>query len=56
MRDSWLKVAQIDKITGEIIKEYVSVNTAEKENKLKHIHAVCLGSRKTCGGYMWKYI
>jgi hypothetical protein len=50
------KVAKIDPITGEIIETFDSAKQAEKEYKLHKVHDVCLGYRKTCGGYIWKYI
>ena len=50
-------VAQIDKNTDEIIKIFESVATAEKECHCnKHIYQVCLGKRKTAGGFKWAYL
>lgn len=49
-------VAKLDKKTGEIIEIYPSLTEAEKANKANnHISAVCLGKRKTAGGFRWKY-
>ena len=50
------KVKQIDKITGETIREYPSVMEAERVNNFSHIHDVCNGKRKSSGGFYWKYI
>jgi hypothetical protein len=50
------KVNQLDKITGEIIKQYPSVMEAERANNFKHIHDVCNGKRKSSGGFNWKYV
>ena len=36
---------------------YKSIEEARKENKCgRHISEVCLGKRKSCGGYIWKYV
>ncbi|MFA7289196.1 MAG: NUMOD3 domain-containing DNA-binding protein [Melioribacteraceae bacterium] len=50
------KVAQIEMVSGEIIKIFLSAMEAQRETKLHHIHKVCTGIRKSCGGYYWKYI
>lgn len=51
------KVAKIDPATGEIVAVYSSVNEAEKHNgNTRHIAQVCIGKRKMCKGYQWKYI
>jgi len=50
------KVYQLDRITGEIIKQYPSVMEAERVNNFKHIHDVCNGKRKSSGGFNWKYV
>lgn len=50
-------VAQIDKNTNEIIKIFESASEAEREcNCNKHIQKVCLGKRKTAGGFKWAYV
>lgn len=51
-------VAKLNKETGEIIEIYPSVIEANRKNPNcnKHIGTVCLGKRKTAGGYGWKYI
>lgn len=50
-------VAKIDKNTGEVLEIYSSVSEAEKLNESTggHIGQVCLGKRKTAGGFKWKY-
>jgi hypothetical protein len=50
------KVYQLDRITGEIIKQYPSVMEAERVNNFKHIHDVCNGKRKSAGGFNWRYV
>ena len=50
-------VARLDKITEEILEVFPSVSEAEtKYHTNRHIGQVCLGKRKTAGGYKWKYI
>ena len=50
-------VAKIDTKTGEIIKIYPSVASAEQDNgNSRHIAQVCNGKRKTAMGYCWKYV
>lgn len=52
------KVAQYS-IDGQFIRLYGSVVDAEKMLGLKHpskISYVCSGQRKSCNGYIWKYI
>lgn len=50
-------VKMIDKNTGEIIKEFISIRDARKETKINEgdISSVCNKKRKTAGGYVWKY-
>lgn len=50
------KVNQCDKF-GNIIMTYDSIKNAEKHTGVnsKHISSVCLGKRKTSGGYIWKF-
>ena len=53
------KVAQIDKITNEIIQIYPSVSAAARavKSNTSNISNVCRGGRaKTVKGYKWKYI
>lgn len=51
------KVAMIDMDTNEIIKIYNSIGEAEGEHPTgKQISRVCKGTRKSAGGYYWKYI
>lgn len=43
-------------IDGDLIKEWPSVNLAQKELKLKHISECCREQGyKTVGGFKWKY-
>ena len=50
-------VAQIDLSTNKIIKIFNSTSEAEKATGIHgHIGQVCLGKRKSCGGYGWKYL
>lgn len=35
---------------------YNSITEAEKQTGYKHISDVCLGTRKTAGGYHWKFL
>ena len=49
-------VLQFD-LHENFIKEYPSIKDAENENKIAtgHISKVCKGTRKTAGGFIWKY-
>ena len=50
-------VAKIDKNTKQILEIFNSVSEAERKNPTgKHIGQVCLGKRKTAGGFIWKYV
>ena len=50
-------VAKIDLKTGEILEIYPSTAEAERMNgNSKHIASVCVGKRKSCKGYGWKYV
>ena len=42
---------------GNFIKEWDCANDVEQVLGIsnKHIGSVCLGKRKSCGGYIWKY-
>ena len=42
---------------NEIIDEYPSTREADRQNKLANgaVSAVCLGKRKTAGGYRWAF-
>lgn len=42
-------------LNNTFVKEWNSINKAQKELKLFHIKDVCDGKRKKCGGYIWKY-
>ena len=49
-------IIQYDK-EGNFIKEWKCANDVERVLGIsnKHIGSVCLGKRKSCGGYIWKY-
>ena len=49
-------IIQYDK-EGNFIKEWDCANDVERVLGIsnKHIGSVCLGKRKSCGGYIWKY-
>ena len=51
---SSIPVLQYD-LKGNFIKKWDNIKDAEKALKLFHISNCCKGSRKTCGGYKWKY-
>ena len=40
---------------NKIIAEFYGCNEAQRITGINHISAVCLGKRKTSGGYKWKY-
>lgn len=44
-------------LQGEFIKEYSSITQAQLELNIKsnHIGCCCIGRRKTCSGFIWKY-
>lgn len=50
-------ILQIDKTTGEVIREWKSATDVNKELGLNksHITACCKGKLKSVGGYIWKY-
>ncbi len=48
-------IAKIDIVTGEILKEYPSVNSAMKEYGQSVAHAV-IGRYKQAYGFKWKYL
>ena len=48
-------VYQIDKKTNEIIKQWESGAEAYRILNIKHISCVCIGKRKTAGGFKWKF-
>jgi group I intron endonuclease len=49
-------VIQLD-LSANIIAEHISITAAAKFTKihLTGIHQVCIGKRKTAGGFKWKY-
>lgn len=53
-----IKVAQINKITDELIKIYPSIRIASEETGIREngISAVINGRQKTAGGFKWKPI
>jgi hypothetical protein len=58
IESSYNPVAKLDKNTGEILEVYSSVAEATKKNPhtSRHIGQVCKGTRKTAGGFKWKYL
>jgi group I intron endonuclease len=42
-------------LDGVFIKEWDSINEAEKELKIYNISSVCKGKQDTAGGFIWKY-
>ena len=48
------KVLQYD-LQGNFIKEYSSAVEAKLETGASHISCVCIGRRKSSGGYFWKF-
>ena len=50
-------VLQIDKNTGEVIKEYPSTKEVERQLGIArgHITECAKGKAKSAGGYIWKY-
>ena len=42
---------------GELIAEYPSIMEAERQTECSrgNICSCCIGKRKTCGGFIWKY-
>lgn len=50
-------VLQLDKNTGEVIKEWASLAEAERNTGIleTHISRVCLGKRKSAGGFGWRH-
>lgn len=51
---SSISVLQYD-LKDNFIKRWDNIKEAEQALKLYHISNCCKGSRKTCGGYKWKY-
>lgn len=50
-------VTQIDKITGEILKEWASIKEAAISLSIdpSSMTKVCKGKKKSAGGFIWKY-
>ena len=50
-------VLQIDKNTGEVIREFPSIMEVHRQLGFSqgHISQCCNGKRKTCGGFKWRY-
>lgn len=59
MDNKAFQIMMLDKNTDEFIKNFISMNEAEKFlNKVgahRHIAEVCYGQRKTAYGYKWKF-
>lgn len=53
-RNSPKEIEQYD-LEGNLIKTFNSINQARKETGISKISQVCLGRRKTAGGFIWKY-
>lgn len=54
-----VKIAKLDKNTGEILEVYSSIAQAYRElgkQHSGHIASVCKGKRKSAYGFEWKYI
>lgn len=51
-------VACLDKDTKEILQVFYCISEAERQLNIAkgHISQVCKGTRKTAGGYSWKYL
>lgn len=49
------RVAQYD-LNGNFIREFNSIKEANNLLGLHDVGAACRGIRKTCGGYIWKFI
>lgn len=47
-------IMQFD-MDGNYIKEYESIQSAQRELKISHIWDCLVGKRKSAGGYKWKY-
>lgn len=50
------KVLQLDKNTLKEINRFESIKEAKEKTKVNHISCVCRGTRKTDGGYIWRYL
>lgn len=48
-------VTAYDPKTGEVYKTYSSITKAVEDGFSHHISSCCKGTRKTCGGYAWRY-
>ena len=50
-------IFQLDKNTNEIIAEFISIAEAHRQLGISncHISQCCLGQRKSCGGFKWRY-
>lgn len=47
-------VMQFD-LNGIFVREYASIQQAQRDNHFSHIWDCIVGRRKTAGGYIWKY-
>lgn len=52
-----LIVQQLDKITGDVLREFPSISSAAREmhRNSESIRNVCYGKRKSSAGYGWKF-
>lgn len=52
------RIVQLDKNTGEIIREWDSITEASNTLKIGNgnLSRCCRDNTKTCGGYKWKYL
>ncbi len=48
-------VNQYDK-SGNFIKHWPCITSAELELNISHVGSVCQGSRKSAGGFIWKFL
>lgn len=50
-------VVQLDRVTGEVIREHSSLHEAGRANNSnwQNIYKVCNGHRKHAGGFAWRY-
>lgn len=53
--NSGFRVAQYD-LDANFIQEFISAREASRCTKIHHISAVCAGTRKTAGGFKWRYL
>ena len=49
------RVAQYN-LDGSFVREWDGASVAQEQLGIKHIANACSGSRKTAGGFIWKYV